>query len=181
MNSWGPLGRHMCRASQCLALSICPVTASREVKMTTRRRKREEEEDTACALREPTAWCGLSDWMYTDNRICSICSQLDAHLCSSEESPEGRQSGPPEQLRSASAGSQEDARAAVTQGFSSWCHRYFPALHKAKEVEKTLPSAQTFPELTTFLWQQRLLLPKTNPKNEPTAPWENFFLNVVLL
>lgn len=37
-------------------------------------------------------------------------------------------------------------------------------------------SAQTFPELTTFLWQQRLLLPKNQPKKcEPTAPWENFF------
>lgn len=75
------------------------------------------------------------------------------HLFSSGESPEGPQSGPPEQLSLASAGLQEDARAAVTQGFSSWCHCYFPALHKAKEVENTLPSAQTFPELTTFLWQ----------------------------
>lgn len=62
---WGPPGWHMCRASQCLALSICSVTASREVKMTRRRKKKKEEEDTACALREPT---GL---LWTIRRECT--------------------------------------------------------------------------------------------------------------
>lgn len=72
----------MCRASWCLALSECSVTASREVKMATIRRERVEREDTDCALREPTAWCAQSGMNDTDSHIHWICMQLNVRLFS---------------------------------------------------------------------------------------------------